>query len=103
MSDEVVLYEESENVGVVTLNRPEAMNSLTYQSYLELEDRVRECSARVLVITGQGRAFCAGDDVKHILGSSQPAPGLLSERLSSPRTLAIFGWSRGEPGSWRSR
>jgi enoyl-CoA hydratase len=80
MSDEVVLYEESENVGVITLNRPEAMNSLTYQSYLELEDRVRECSARVLVITGQGRAFCAGDDVKHILGSSRPAPPEFAER-----------------------
>ncbi len=73
MSEQVIRYEENDHVGIITLNRPGAMNSLTYQSYLELEDRVRECTARVLVITGEGRAFCAGDDVKQILGSSAPA------------------------------
>jgi len=81
MSDEQpLLYEETDHVGVITLNRPEAMNSLTYQLYAELEDTVRNSTARALVITATGRAFCAGDDVKQILGSSAPAPAEFRER-----------------------
>ncbi len=73
MSDEL-LYEVEDHVGVITLNRPEAMNSLSYQLYADLEDTVRASQARALVITGAGRAFCAGDDVKQILGNAGPAP-----------------------------
>lgn len=79
MSDEL-LYEVQDHVGVITLNRPEAMNSLTYQLYADLEDTVRGSDARVLIITGTGRAFCAGDDVKQILGSSAPAPEEFRQR-----------------------
>ena len=78
MSD--LLYEVTDHVGVITLNRPDAMNSLTYQMYADLEDSVRASEARVLVITGSGRAFCAGDDMKQILGSSEPAPAQCRDR-----------------------
>ena len=78
MSD--LLYEVTDHVGVITLNRPDAMNSLTYQMYADLEDSVRASEARVLVITGIGRAFCAGDDMKQILGSSEPAPAQFRDR-----------------------
>ena len=78
MSD--LLYEVTDHVGVITLNRPDAMNSLTYQMYADLEDSVRASQARVLVITGIGRAFCAGDDMKQILGSSEPAPAQFRDR-----------------------
>ena len=61
-----LLYEVHGHVGVITLNRPEAMNSLTYESYALLEDTVRNSTARALIITANGRAFCAGDDVKHL-------------------------------------
>lgn len=80
MSEPVITYEESEHIGVLTLNRPEAMNSLSYELYMALEDAVRGASARVIVLTGAGRAFCAGDDVKSILGSKQPAPPEMAER-----------------------
>lgn len=79
MSDEL-LYDVQDHVGVMTLNRPEAMNSLSYQLYADIEDAVRESKARVLVITGAGRAFCAGDDVKQILGSNKPAPQEFRDR-----------------------
>ena len=78
MSD--LLYEVTDHVGVITLNRPDAMNSLTYQLYADLEDTVRTSEARVLVITGSGRAFCAGDDMKQILGSSEPALAQFRDR-----------------------
>ena len=74
MDKSVLLYEEEDHVGYITLNRPEALNSLTYESYALLEDAVRQSKARVLVITGSGRAFCAGDDMKQILGSKDPVP-----------------------------
>ena len=75
-----LIYEEVDHIGVLTLNRPEAMNSLTYQLYADIEDAVRQSRARVLVVTGAGRAFCAGDDVKQILGGNQPAPAEFRER-----------------------
>ena len=80
---EHLLYEVTDHVGVITLNRPEAMNSLNYQLYAELEDTVRASTARVLIITGAGRAFCSGDDVKQILGSSKPAPAEFRDRAKS--------------------
>ncbi|MFK7916245.1 MAG: enoyl-CoA hydratase/isomerase family protein [Pseudomonadales bacterium] len=80
MSEPVITYEESDHIGVLTLNRPEAMNSLNYETYMALEDAVRGASARVIVLTGAGRAFCAGDDVKAILGNKQPAPAAMAER-----------------------
>ena len=69
MENDIVLYDEQDHIGVITLNRPEAMNSLNPEAYLQLEDLVRGSTARTLVITGNGRAFCAGDDVKQILGN----------------------------------
>ncbi|REJ84117.1 MAG: enoyl-CoA hydratase/isomerase family protein [Acidobacteria bacterium] len=74
MSEPVVLYEENDHVAVLTLNRPQAKNALTYEVYAELEDRVRACTARCLIVTGAGGAFCAGDDLKEILGSQRGAP-----------------------------
>lgn len=80
MSFKELTYEVDGHVGVITLNRPEAMNSLTYTLYMELEDAVRQSQARALVITGTGRAFCAGDDVKQILGGNAAPPPESIER-----------------------
>ncbi|MGI9324686.1 MAG: enoyl-CoA hydratase/isomerase family protein [Pseudomonadales bacterium] len=83
MSDPVITYEESEHVATLTLNRPEAMNSLNYETYMALEDAIRGSNARVIIVTGAGRAFCAGDDVKAILGSKTPAPAEIAERAKA--------------------
>jgi enoyl-CoA hydratase len=60
-------YEVRDGVGVITLDRPEARNALTFTTYRELEDVVRSTDARCLVITGADPAFCSGDDVKQIM------------------------------------
>ncbi|HEX7036638.1 MAG TPA: enoyl-CoA hydratase-related protein [Pseudomonadales bacterium] len=80
MTEPVLKYDVQDHVGVITLNRPEAMNSLNYQLYADLEDTVRGSTARALVITGEGRAFCAGDDVKEILGGGTAPPADFRER-----------------------
>ena len=74
MSFTELSYDTDGHVGIITLRRPEAMNSLTYTLYQELEDAVRESEARALIITGEGRSFCAGDDVKQVLGGSEGPP-----------------------------
>ncbi|HTO57200.1 MAG TPA: enoyl-CoA hydratase-related protein [Pseudomonadales bacterium] len=73
-------YEKDGDVGILTLRRPEAMNSLSYTLYMEIEDVVRGCDARALIVTGEGRAFCAGDDVKQILGGTSGPPPEAIER-----------------------
>ena len=56
------------DVEILTIDRPAARNALTFRTYAELERAVRESSARCLVITGAGSAFCSGDDVKQVMG-----------------------------------
>jgi enoyl-CoA hydratase/carnithine racemase len=67
-------FRRSEAGGVVTftLDRPHALNALTFEVYRELTDAFRGLVSRkdlrVAVITGTGRAFCTGGDVKDIIG-----------------------------------
>ena len=65
-----ITYEETGHVGLLTLNRPDARNALTFTTYAELEAAVRDTNARCLVITGSDPAFCSGDDVKQIMRSA---------------------------------
>ncbi len=66
------LYEARDNVGWITLNRPERLNALTFEVYRELTDTFAalrsEDEVRAVVITGAGRAFCSGGDVHDIIG-----------------------------------
>jgi enoyl-CoA hydratase/carnithine racemase len=59
-------------VGVITLNRPERKNPLTFESYAELRDFFRSLlevkEVRAIVITGAGGNFCSGGDVHEIIG-----------------------------------
>lgn len=62
----------AQGVAVITLNRPERMNPLTFDSYAELRDRFRALTedeeVRAVVITGAGGNFCSGGDVHEIIG-----------------------------------
>jgi enoyl-CoA hydratase/carnithine racemase len=59
-------------VATVTLNRPEKLNPLTFESYADLRDLLAELphhtGVRVLVIEGEGKGFCGGGDVNEIIG-----------------------------------
>ena len=69
-SDGPVLLERSGGIATVTLNRPEALNALSVPMWHRLEEIVRELAAddetAVVILTGAGRAFCAGNDIKAI-------------------------------------
>jgi enoyl-CoA hydratase/carnithine racemase len=85
----------SGNVASLTLNRPEARNSLSIELLDELLIRVedlQEMDATVLVVTGAGKAFCAGMDLKAVLGDPSAPPkllGLLADFLLALRSLPM--------------
>lgn len=93
------LFEQSNGVATITLNRPDRLNALTFEVYRELTDTFAELrneqDVRVVVITGAGRAFCSGGDVKDIIGElfSRDMEGLLEftrmtcELIHNMRTL----------------
>ena len=67
-ADGQVVYETSEGVATIRLNRPEAMNSLDIATKVLLRETVRAAAedpaVRCVVLTGTGRAFCTGQDLK---------------------------------------
>src|SRR6266571_4964117 len=71
ISPTTFLYEQRDGVATITLNRPERLNALTFESYRELIDTFAalrdEKDVRAVVITGAGRAFCSGGDVHDII------------------------------------
>ena len=77
------LYALNDGIATITLNRPERLNAITFEVYHELTAffaKLRdEKDVRVVIITGAGRAFCSGGDVRDIIGELQgrDAEGLL--------------------------
>jgi 2-(1,2-epoxy-1,2-dihydrophenyl)acetyl-CoA isomerase len=86
MSEATVLYETRAGVGLVTLNRPQALNSFTRQMHQELWDILDRVNAdksiRALVITGAGRGFCAGADLAEF--DFEPGPDLVKRADPGP-------------------
>lgn len=81
-------FSVSDGVAVVTLSRPERLNAFDEQAARELLDCLERCereeSVKVVVITGEGRAFSAGGDVKEMLRSIEEGkPGEFMDRLTS--------------------
>ena len=72
---EALRWEVAGGIATITLDRPEALNSLEGRLKTELLDAIRQAgrdsSVRVVILTGAGRAFCAGQDLKERL---QPDP-----------------------------
>jgi 2-(1,2-epoxy-1,2-dihydrophenyl)acetyl-CoA isomerase len=63
-----ILYEKQNGVATVTFNRPQAMNAFTIEMNAEVQRALKDAdedeSVRVIVLTGAGRGFCAGQDLK---------------------------------------
>ena len=67
-------FECAGQIATVTLDRPAKLNALTFDTYADLRDLLAELphrgDARVLVLRGEGRAFCSGGDVNEIIGAT---------------------------------
>lgn len=95
MTYKCLLYDVQDRIATLTLNRPERLNALGDTLREDLYDAVTKSAAdpgvRVLVITGAGRGFCSGGDVKAMSERDQTgqAPSA-SERLSPMRDRIIL-------------
>ena len=110
MKFESILYEKSEGIATITINRPKALNALNKQAVLEISSRLDEAeedeTVKVIVITGAGdRGFCVGLDLKAVKGISAIDGMNLSllgqgltkkiEELKKPVIAAINGYALG--------
>jgi len=99
MSESTVLYEERGAVALVTLNRPQALNSLNHEMHSTLWAQLDKAEAnkaiRAMVITGAGRGFCAGADLSEFDFSDGPDriqradPGPVIQRSFNPTTRRL--------------
>jgi enoyl-CoA hydratase/carnithine racemase len=90
MSEPELLVDRQGDVDVITLNRPEARNALTWQTYALLEDAVRSTTARCLVVTGADPSFCSGDDVKQVMGGGDKPPAMPAAPRLTPAADALL-------------
>ena len=77
-TDDAVLYDITSHVATITLNQPDAMNSLTAEVRSALKDALHSAAAdsdvRAVVLTGTGRAFCVGQDLNEHVASLRDKP-----------------------------
>ncbi len=112
MSEAPVLFERDASVGIVRLNRPQAMNALTKEMMIALMHIAIECDEdpdiRAVILTGAGDAFCAGADLKAFLEQPDSLGPLTKEltvyihaaisrlaRMDAPLILAVNGMAAG--------
>lgn len=95
MSETVLLVEVSEGIATLTLNRPQAMNALSQELRAELSRTIDAMAAdpavRVMILTGAGRAFSAGLDLKE-LGKAE---GTIGGALGGGNVVAAMARFRG--------
>lgn len=110
MDFKLIIYEKSEGIATITLNRPEALNAFSKEVVEEilqaLEDIRRDENVRVVVLTGAGeKAFSAGADIKAMIGINPLKARELSlmgeklcvsfENLEKPVIAALNGYALG--------
>jgi len=108
VTEPVALYEVVDRIGVITLNRPESMNAvngaLSTAVGNALETAAGDRQVRAIVVTGAGRAFCAGADLKalaaggSIFADEHPEwgfAGLVQHWVDKPTIAAVNGFAMG--------
>jgi enoyl-CoA hydratase len=108
MTYQDIIFEKQGHIGVITLNRPEAMNAISeamLEDFADLFPKLEQDNdIRVVVVTGEGKAFCAGADLKMLLddinGGAKPAPNFWTRardgfggpiNFSKPMIVALNG------------
>jgi methylglutaconyl-CoA hydratase len=99
MQFETLLLDTTEHLSTITLNRPEKRNAITTQMIADLQsalDAIEKTNTRVVIITGAGKAFCAGIDLELLQAIAQQTP---AENQDDSRRIAkmfrkIWSYSR---------
>jgi len=101
MAYQNIIIEKEENIGTITFNRPDAMNALNNQTRAEFAAAIAEVAAddniNVLILTGSGKAFVAGSDIKEFsqttsyIAHNIDRLGEMVEKLRKPVIAAVNG------------
>ena len=105
-----ILFDVQDNIAVITFNRPDKYNAFNGEMALELQGRLDECKTskdiRAVYITGEGKAFCSGQDLDEVVDPNGPnVSSILSQhynpiikkirKLEKPIVAAVNGVSAG--------
>lgn len=114
-TEAAALWERRGGIGIITLNRPKALNAvngaLSTAVGTLLEQAENDPDVRVVVVTGSGRAFCAGADLKalatggNIAAEGHPEwgfAGYAQHWISKPTIAAVNGFALGGGTDWSS-
>jgi len=86
MEFETLIYEVNEGICRLTLNRPDSFNAFNDKQSFEMQDALKaiekDKSIRVVVLTGAGKAFCSGQDLKAIAGQKRSLSESLYKRYN---------------------
>lgn len=115
MTSTVLSQRDTDGIRTITLNRPERLNAMSVALIEDLTGALieagRDADTRVIILTGAGRAFCAGDDLKdHAHPKDEAAARVIVERIQNatralsgnPKLVigAINGWAVGGGFEW---
>ncbi len=109
MNYECIIYEKKDQIGLIKLNRPKVLNAMNRQLWIEMQDALEKIKqdndVKALVITGEGRAFSTGADLKDSKGRSIEDYRVYLEslqeasrkiiRFEKPTIAAINGYALG--------
>ena len=112
---EFIIYRKMESIAVITFNRPEVLNAannqLTREFLLALKQAEADSEVKVVVLKGEGRAFCAGHDLREDTsgGTIEESLALIEElqettrailRMGKPVIAAVQGYAVGAGCEW---
>jgi len=82
-----ILFEIKDSIGIITLNRPDKLNSFNREMALLMQDKLDECrnkEIRCVYITGSGKSFCAGQDLAEITAPNGPGFSVVLSEQYNP-------------------
>lgn len=91
--ENLVLREDNDGLAILTLNRPDALNALSPNLFIQLRQHIADISEQteevgVVILCGKGRSFSAGNDMKAIMAGEQtPTPTYQAETLEAIEAL----------------
>ncbi|MBM3182849.1 MAG: enoyl-CoA hydratase/isomerase family protein [Chloroflexi bacterium] len=115
MKLETVIYEKKEEVAIIRFNRPKVLNAVNKQLTADFLAALKAAEAdpevKVLIVKGEGRAFCSGDDLSEDKTTATPEEGLRAVntlqdttrtmlRMGKPIIGAIHGYALGAGCEW---
>jgi enoyl-CoA hydratase len=95
MAYETLLYEKADGISTITLNRPDRLNAINFQLAIDLDAITsiveEDEEVRVIILTGAGRGFCAGADIKALADSKSKALPIVDRRYTVFNRLEDLG------------